>query len=74
MPSQQASLISVDDTHVEHGESIIGLVEGGSLLGGDVVRMQAESILGRIEQRKRKSEVNELEVVSQSVYGFQNES
>lgn len=47
-------------THVEHGEGIVSLVEGFFIFGQDIIRMETESVLGRVEQGKGEAEVNDL--------------
>ena len=52
--------VTWEKTHVKHGEGIVGLVKGVLVFGRDVFRMKTESILGRVEQRERKAEVDYL--------------
>lgn len=52
--------LSRGKTHVEHSEGIVGLVKGFFIFGQDVIRMETESVLGRVKQREGEAEVNDL--------------
>lgn len=55
------SLLSLIRTHVKNGEDIIGLIETGSIVGIDIVVMQAEAFVRRIKQRKGEAEIDHLD-------------
>lgn len=51
-------------THVEDGKGIVGTVETRSTAGWDIIVVKAQTLAGRVEERKGEAEVDQLRMIS----------